>query len=194
MLPNEKEWIEIYNNSEQETNNLEFQILINKSNKKLPAFTIPSKTYQLIEMSRINNQEAQISLKQGERIMDEVNYSQSLKGQSFSKINQIFHWTKVLTPGVKNPTFQELNGRINTIENQSFKLDEQEIIGTIDKKLLNQKLKIQVIKHNSSLYLQKIISLEEEKTKNISSKTKTIIASSIGIITFCIGSLIKHLS
>ena len=191
---NEKEWIEIYNNSNQDVNNFDFQILINNSKKKNPTFTIPSKAYKLIEVSRINNQEAQISLKQGDRIIDQINYSKSLKGESFSKINQIFYWTKVITPGEKNPIFQELNGTINSIEDQTFELNKQKIIGTIDNKFLNQKLTLQILKHNSDLYLQKIISIEQKSTTKISSKTKTIIASSLGIFTFCIGSLIKHLS
>ncbi len=131
ILPNpegkdeNKEWIELFNNSQNEVNLENWSIILGKTNKKIPDLYIPAKGLAVIDSSvlktSLKNSDTTISLKDCKnQTVSEISYSSTMEGLSFSKTKVkyengeqkfFWHWSKATKNG-NNLHIEQLSGDI----------------------------------------------------------------------------------
>ncbi|MDD5253545.1 MAG: lamin tail domain-containing protein [Candidatus Nanoarchaeia archaeon] len=112
---NQKEFIELYNPTE-ELINLKDYYFIDKSNHtiKIPEKVIKPSEFIIIETKAfLNNDKEEVKLFQQNNLVDQINYSYSKKGYSYSKINNKWVLTKP-TPNEGNKLVEETKSKYNT--------------------------------------------------------------------------------
>jgi len=172
-----KEWIELYNPNDKETNLSNWKLFNNTKEFLIHDTIIPPKTYLKIPLNdfSLTNTSTQILLKDfQDQTISESSYDKAIEDQSYQILNEKWYWLKTLTPGQANPNLLKIEGIINSIdtENQILNiLDSSEKLFKItysDRELLEQfapdsqySLKLEVLELKDHLELFKILSLNK---------------------------------
>ena len=101
------EWIEIFNNDNNEISTEGWAITVKTRTTKLPSHTILPHQYLVLTKSEtgftLTNTGADISLiDQTNTVVTQLTYAQAPAGQSYALINNSWMWTKKPTPGQEN--------------------------------------------------------------------------------------------
>src|SRR3989344_4381195 len=101
------EWIEIFNNDNNEISTEGWAITVKTRTTKLPSHTILPHQYLVLKKSEasftLTNTGADVSLIDSTNtIIDKVSYAKAPVGQSYALINNSWIWTKIPTPGQEN--------------------------------------------------------------------------------------------
>ena len=210
-----KEWIELYNTS-NEIINLENWIISNPPDKnfEIKKTKINPKSHIVIKSKiTLQNKENTIALLNSESVLiDQITYAKPQEGQSYSHISikskdtQKSTWqNSIPSPKSQNPILYELSGFISkepTIaKNYYFEInDKQKII--FDKEDFNFKELAQILKKNQFIEIRakkqsKYFQLEEYRIKTIpnqSDKKKSDHSKTITLIILITSLLIIQLS
>lgn len=127
-VDSEEEWVEIYNNSGENTNLENWKLDDEESGSN--AFTIPENTiinakdYLVFYRNKTNitlnndKDEVRIFWPNG-ALADSVSYSSAPKGQSYNKINNTWVWSETLTPANQNYKDQSAENNENATSNNA---------------------------------------------------------------------------
>ncbi len=118
-----KEWVELYNSTPEEIS-LDKWIITNNKNTYSLTGTIPAHSLKQIIFTKtfLTNENTTITLQNAQnRISDQISYTNSLEGQSYSKSltkennTQKINWFWLTpTPGIKNASTKTITGLITT--------------------------------------------------------------------------------
>ncbi len=100
------EWLEIYNQNNEPVSVFGWLIKINNKNYPLPAKIIEPEGWQTFTKQEVNftlnNQGGTITLVSPQGKEESTTYPNAPEGWSWSKINNVWQWTRNLTPGEDN--------------------------------------------------------------------------------------------
>jgi len=181
-----KEWVELYNPTDKETNLSNWKIYNNTKEFTIHDTIISSKSYLKIALDdfSLSNTTSYIQLKDFEnKLISECQYEKAVEDQSYQLLQETWYWLKTKTPGQANPILITLEGSINSINLETQTLNILDKIETLyqinynNPKLLEQfnsdsqyQLKLEVLEHENQYELFKILSIskiEEEKKKDM---------------------------
>jgi len=122
-----KEWIEIYNPSKEQTNLNNWTLKTETKEFVFENITLEAESYTQITLKdfSLSNQASQLTLNNFKtEIIDQVYYEKSQEDKSYSKINQEWYWTNLISPNQANPELVILEGELQNLdlENQIINL------------------------------------------------------------------------
>lgn len=178
---NETEWIEVFNLGDTiETDKL--IIKVNGNIKKVENKVIVKNTHTSLDISPLSNSSAEIEIYYEDNLIEKAKYENSIKGESYSLINEKYYWIKHPTKNTANQKAQQISGEITESNNE---INQYIIDNTnyFSKEELNigQSVEFMFYKHNEQNYIFEILEINELTKPQ--AKNNYIKALSIGTLT-----------
>lgn len=178
---NETEWIEILNLGDTiETDDL--IIKINGNIKKIDNKVIPKNSYTSLDISPLSNSSAVIEIYYHENLIEKMSYENSIKGESYSLINEKYYWIKHPTKNAVNQKPQQLSGEIQEINDEmdQYKINEKIYLSS-ENLNLGTSVEFMFYEYNGQNYIFEILEINEVVKPQ--AKSNYIKAISIGTLT-----------
>lgn len=129
VLPNpkgkdqNKEWIELYNDSSEAVNIEEWKLKINNKNTKFQtAKILPPQSVTAIEIKTLPNKASTIELiSPNDKVEDQINYGKSPNGLSFNRINIVKEKVSEITYQWSEPTKNSENNELQILSGTVYK-------------------------------------------------------------------------
>ena len=182
----DKEYIEIFNNSDLEIALNQYTLKVNKKNNQLSGYIGP-KEYKTIYGINVTNTNATVGLHYNSQLLEKHTYQEAKEDFAFIKINNQWVQTKIKSPNTANGEVvkysgpaEVINGKIN-FENISMTLENHKIVDGVYSQI---KLDILKLTDQSSILTIQNMQLETESREedNQTNSTDTL-TSSMGLLS-----------
>lgn len=181
-----KEYIEIFNDSNLEVELNQYTLKVNKKNNQLSGYIGP-KEYKTIYGINVTNTNATVALNYKSQLLEKHSYKEAKEDFAFIKINNQWVQTKIKSPNAANGEIvkysgpaEVINGKIN-FENISMTLENHKIVDGVYSQI---ELAILKLTDQSSILTIQDMQLETESPEQDKQTTSTdTITSSMGLLS-----------
>jgi len=181
----DKEYIEIFNNSDLEVELNQYILKVNKKNNQLSGYIGP-KEYKTIYGINVTNTNATVALHYNSQLLEKHTYQEAKEDFAFIKINNQWVQTKIKSPNTANGEVvkysgpaEVMNGKIH-FENTSMTLKNHKIVDG-----LYSQIELEILKlsdQSSILTIQNMQRETESREDNQTNSTDTL-TSSMGLLS-----------